>query len=419
MFKISNIKSIFSKYSKIFENYFFIVFLQGASLLIGLFLYPYLIRTLGGSVYGTYVFILSNIQFFSIFISFGFDFPALKKISLSPFDNNVKSQVLSEVFTGKICLFFISGIVFAVSVFIFPFIRNHILLYLVIFFSTLVEILLPTWYFQGIQKMSFVTYVNLTARILTIPLIFLFVKSPEDLLKYTLIVSLLPILGAIFTFFHIQFKSKIRIRLISIKDLKPIFSEAIPFFWNSLFSSVKSISVTFVIGISSDMKNVAVWDLANKIISIPRMLTNSINSVLFPDIVKNFSIERVKKIMRKESLLSLFLIIAIVVVSYKAVLLFGGQDMIQAYPIVVILSLTFYTWLIIGCYINFIFVPLNKNYLVLRCKLVEIVSLAILLTINILFFNNLIAFVVSVVLSELIEALYCYLVVKKNKFLVI
>ena len=403
--------------SKVFENYFSMTFLQGANLIIALFLYPYLIRVLGKEAYGTYIFIFSNVQFFSIFVSFGFDFPALKKISLFQNDDKVKSQTVSEVFTAKICLFFLCAIALMALILLVPFVRTNAILYLIIFTIPLDNILFPVWYFQGIQKMKFVTYVNLTLRILTIPLIFVFIKSPADLLKYTLIVTLLPAVGSIFTFFYLQVREKIKVRFVVFKTLKPVFNDAIPFFWTNAFGAIKNVSVTTMLGGFFNMESVALWDLANKIITIPRMIINSINSALFPNVVRNFSAQRVKKIMNYERLLSLFVIIVVVSLSYWVVLLLGGRSMLMAYPLIVVLSFTFFTWLLVGCYINFIFVPLNRNDLVFKCKLVEVISLVILLIVSALCFENIIFLVIAVVLSELIETAYCYFVVRKNKLI--
>lgn len=415
MIQLRRIKKIIN--SKVAENYFFMTFLQGASLLIGLLLYPYLIRVLGKEAYGTYIFILSNIQFFSVFISFGFDTPALKSISLFPTDREVKNRTVSEVFTAKVILFVISAIVLMVVIFFIPFVKDNAVLYIVVFSTNLVEILFPSWYFQGTQKMKFVTYVNLLLRIATIPFVLIFVKSPDDLMIYVFIVSSFPVLGGFFTFFYMRIKERIIINFVPIKSLKSIFKEAVPFFWTSAFQVIKSISVTTVIGAFYNMGSVAIWDLANKIISIPRMMTNSVNSALFPNVVQSFNVDKVRKIMKTERYVSILLVFTTALLSYWAILLLGGKTMLSAFPLAVVLSITLYTWLLVGCYINFIFIPLDRTDLVFKCKLIEVTTLIILLLISVLFLNNIIFLVFSVVIAELIEMLYCYFVVKKLRLL--
>ncbi|MCL2597108.1 MAG: oligosaccharide flippase family protein [Paludibacter sp.] len=402
---------------KVAENYFFMTFLQGSGLIIGFFLYPYLIRVLGKSAYGTYVLILSNIQFFSIFISFGFDFPALKKISFSPDDNQIKSQTVSEVFTAKICLFVLCAIVLVALIFIIPFVRANAIFYIIIFLTLLVDILFPNWYFQGVQKMKFVTYVNLTLRLLTIPLIVIFIKSPADLLKYTLIISLFPVAGGVFTFFYLQIKEKIQIRLVRLASLKPVFADAMPFFWTSAFGTFKKESVKFIIGTFFSMEDVALYDLADRIVSIPRLIINSINSALFPKIVKNYKTESVRKIIKYETIIGLTITALIAVFGYWAVLILGGRDMLAAYPLAVILSFTIYAWLIVGSYINFLFVPHHKYYFVTKNQFVALFSFLLLSAIGLIISKNIVVLVSAYALSHLVEIIYCKYLIKKNQLL--
>ena len=415
--KVQHIKSLFSNNRKVAENYFFMTFLQGSSLLIGLLLFPYLIRTFGKETYGTYVFIHSNIQFFLIFISFGFNMPALKKISLHPTDKQVKSQTVSEVFTAKIYLLTLCAVVLLLLIFFVPFVRANAVFYLVIFTTLFIDILFPSWYFQGIQKMKFVTYVNLSVRILTIPLIFIFVKSPDDLLKFTLIVTLLPVAGSVFTFFYLQIKEKIQIRFVCLASLKPVFSDALPFFWTSAFGTFKKESIPFILGTFFDMGSVALYDLANKIVQAPRFITGSINLALFPKVIKNHNSESVKKIIKYETIVGLIISLLIAVFGYWAVLILGGKEMLAAYPLAVVLSFTIYACLIVNCYVNFVFVPHSKYRFVTQNQFVALASFLLLSIIGLLIFKNIIILPLAYTLSHLIEIVYCRYLTKKHKLL--
>lgn len=410
-------KNKFKNNKKVAENYFFMTFLASSSLVIGLILYPYVIRILGKEAYGIYIFIVSNIQLFQVFSSFGFDMPALKKISLFPDHSQIKSRVVSEVFISKLLLFPISLLIIAViSVFV-PFVQRHIALYYIVFSSQLVEILFPTWYFQGIQRMKFVTYTNLAVRLVTIPLIFIFIRSSDDLLLYALIVSLLPLCGSIFAFFYLIIKEKIRLQLCSIRQLKSTFRTALPFFWTVAFGTVKKESVTFVIGTFFSMQSVALYDLASKLILIPRIITSNINGALFPNVMQNISTERIKRIMRYETYISLIIIVLVVVFGYWAVLILGGKTMLAAYPMAIILSITIYTWLIAGSYINFVFIPQGRYSLVANNQLWAMLSFLIMAFVSIVIYKSLIMIVIAFALSHVVEIIYCRYMISKYRML--
>jgi len=414
---VKNIKTKFSNNKKVAENYFFMTFLQVASLLIGLLLYPYLIRVLGKEIYGTYAFIFSNIQFFMLFISFGFGYPALKKISLNTDNIAIKSKTVSEVFTAQSLLFALSALILMVLAYFIPFVKTHFWLYIIIFSTTSTNFLFPSWFFQGIQKMKFITYVNLSIRLLSIPFIFIFIKSPDDLIKYALIVSILPVLGGIFTFFYLQIKEKIQIRFVSLKKLKLVFKEAMPFTWTYVFGSLKTESVTFIIGTFFTMGDVALYDLANKLIIIPRMITSSINSALFPNVVQNYNFERIRKIIKYERFLGLTNALIIIATGYWLVLILGGRDMLAAYPLAVILSFTIYAYLVVGCYINFIFVPQERYYFVTKNQFAALLSFITFASIGLFISKNVVVLVAAYTLAYVVEILYCKFVTKKYKLL--
>ena len=85
--------------TKVAENYVFMTLLQVLNVCFYLLIYPFLIRVLGAESYGLYAFALAIVTLFIYFVSFGFDLPAAKKIAENAENNEVKSQVLSEVTT--------------------------------------------------------------------------------------------------------------------------------------------------------------------------------------------------------------------------------------------------------------------------------------------------------------------------------
>lgn len=391
--------------------------LHGANMLIGLVMYPYLIRTLGQSAYGTYVFANSCVAFFILFICFGFSFPALKQISLHPDDHNIKNRIVSEVFTAKVYLSLFSAVVFSALLFFIPFFRENRLLYLIVFSLIISEVLFPVWFFQGIQKMKLVTVIQLSARLLTIPLIFIFIKSADDLLLYAVIISSSVTLGAFISVIYLRVKERIYLRLLPLHSLKQLFEDALPFFWMSAMSTAKREATTLIIGAFFGMKDVALYDLANKLITIPRLITRSINDAIFPKIIKEIHPEKIKKIIRYETLIGLAVVFLIIVFGYWLVLLLGGKGMVASYPLAIVLSFTIYTWLIVGCYVNYIFVPQNKYYFVTKNQMVALVSFVVLCGVGLLAYKNILVIVSAFTLSGAIEIFYCRYLTKKHQLL--
>ena len=180
--KINSLLKIIRNNKKIIENYFFMTLLLVLNSYFALLIYPYLIKTLGKESYGIYVYGFTIASFFTTFVSFGFDMTGLRSISKVPFSVRDKSLILSKVFTAKLYLEFISIGIFAILVNVIPLWRENSLIYWICFSTTLVNIFLPVWYFQGIQKMKIVTIIQLLLKIASLPFIFYYVKTSSDIL---------------------------------------------------------------------------------------------------------------------------------------------------------------------------------------------------------------------------------------------
>ena len=408
---------LFKNNKKVVENYFFMTALQLISSAFGILIYPYLIRVMGGESYGLYVYALAITSYFIGLISFGFNFPGVKAISQNKTDISVKSEIVSSILTSKFYLGILSFLLFVILLFSIPFLKENKLILIIVFTQVIAEIIYPSWYFQGVQKMKIVTYIQLTLRILSVPFIFILVKSPNDVWLYALIASSTVIVSSIFLFSYLIYTENLTIRFQQFNKTRNYFKDALPFFWSSTAGTIKQESVTIIIGAFFGMKDVALYDLANKLIMLPRMLTMSINSALFPKIIENVKTETVKKIIKYETLIGLAVVLFIVAFGYWIVLILGGKEMVDAYPLAIILSFTVLVWLVVGCYINFVFVPQRRYYFVTRNQIVALISFFILVIPAVLWSANIMAIVAALTISGFSEIIYSHYLIKKHKLL--
>lgn len=417
MKQVENIKLRFKNNGKVVENYFFMTALQIISSAFGVLIYPYLIRVLGAESYGLYVFAIATISYFVGIVSFGFSFPGVKAIAQNKDNLQVKSTVVSSVFTSKIFLGIISSVIFTVLLFTIPLLKEHKSIFIIAYAQILSEIFFPIWYFQGVQKMKIVTYFQLASRILSLPFIFILVRSSNDLLMYAAIASLSVVLPALALYIYLIRHENLTIRLQPISKLNTYFKEAMPFFWSSTAGTIKQESVTIIIGACFGMKDVALYDLANKLIMLPRMLTMSINTALFPKVIENMKTETIKKIEKYETMIGLAVVLFVVVFGYWIIWLLGGKEMTGAYPLAIVLSFTVLTWLVVGCYINFVFVPQNKYYFVTRNQIVALISFVVFCIPAFFLTSGIMAIVVALSLSGFSEIAYSKYLIRKNKLL--
>ena len=402
--------------TKVLQNYSYMSALSLISALVGILVYPYVIRVLGAEQYGLYVFVLAIVMYFQAIIDYGFDQPAAKAIVQNKDNLAEQSRIVSSVLAAKILLLTIAALIAAVVILTIPILRTNVLLFGLIALQPISTILFPTWYFQGIKDMRAVTIITLCMRLLQIPFIFWLIRSEKDTILYAAIIGfsylLAGIVGLIATY-----KRGIRIVAVSTLNVFCMFREATPFFLTSVTGVVKERTLTALIGALCGMQEVALYDLANKLIQIPRIFTQSINAALYPEVVNNASPHRVKTILTHERKIASAFIFAIILLAYPAIWLLGGQQMLDAFPITIILSLSIYTYLIVGAYLQFVFIPNNKYYWVAQNQLLALLSCFLICGIGLIFTRSIILFAAAIVLSGFVEILFCRFMTRKYQLL--
>ncbi|MGB3127556.1 MAG: oligosaccharide flippase family protein [Pseudomonas sp.] len=282
-------------------------------------IYPYVINTVGVDHYGLFVFATSIATYFMVFINFGFDMHAAKLVSLKQEDSQLHASLLSSVTVAKLVLEALAIIVFVLIVLNVEFLRSNALLFFLCFANTLSCIFLPTWYFHGLQKMKVLTLIQLSFKLLSLPLIYFSIKGEGDIAIYTAIVVFTNVLSSSVSFAVAVKMSGVALKWPVFSDLRTLLHEVQPFFWSTATNTFKQKSVEIIIGSFFGMKELAIYDLANKIFSVPSLLASNINAALFPIMVKKAKKNVVSKVIRIEFFVGLLCILSVVVGGYWVV----------------------------------------------------------------------------------------------------
>ena len=398
---------------KVIENYFFMTVLQILNSLFYLIIYPFLIRTLGADSYGHYVFAFSISAYFVSLVQFGFDTPALKSISLYPTDKKLHSEVISTVFFSKLTLFFLSLIIFMILLVTIDVFRANYWLFIICYLQVFSNILFPTWYFQGIQKMKVVTYIQLSLKLVSLPLLFIYIEHPDDIVKFAAITISTGLLGGVIAMFILRFQDSIKLIWIPISKLKQGFKDATPFFLSSSMNTVKQQTATILIGSFFSMTDVALYDLAMKIYSIPTTLIQSINSALFPKMI-TAKLTTIKKVIKIENCIGAFIILFLIIFGKLIISIMGGDSMLGAYNILIILSFGVFTALTVGAIFSFIFIPRGLYKYVAINQSYALLSFFVVALLGLVFSSNMLVIPLAIAISAVTELIYCYFLLKQT-----
>ncbi|WAT03374.1 oligosaccharide flippase family protein [Rouxiella badensis] len=178
------------------KNILSLFMIQGAGYILPLITLPYLVRVLGPSEYGVLGFSLAFVQYFTLLVQYGFDLSATNKIAIHKDDKTLVSQVFWGVLFCKTILVILGALLMVAILLLVPGLKDYSTVIIVSYTSVVGAAYVPSWLFQGKEKMGWMAISNILAKIVTIPLIFIFVSSPAD----TWIVALITGAGFILGF---------------------------------------------------------------------------------------------------------------------------------------------------------------------------------------------------------------------------
>lgn len=236
-------------------------------------------------------------------------------------------------------------------------------------------------------------------------------------MNYAIITTTSVIAPALLLLHQLTKKEQLQLRLVSIQKTFVFVREAFPVFISSFIETIKQESTTLAIGMILGMREVAIFDLARKIIMVPRMLLANINVAIFPKLRKNPSVQNIRRIIRYEWFTGVAAVAGVALLGYPAVYILGGETMLGAYPVSVLMSITLFAWLIIGAYIYHVFIPNKQNYLITLNQSVSLLSFVILLVPGIFFLSGIYAIVVPLVLSSIVEIVFSHSLIRKKGLL--
>jgi PST family polysaccharide transporter len=202
------------------------------------------------------------------------------------------------------------------------------------------NVIFPTWYFQGIEKMKFITYITLVSRLIFVALIFVFIHSDKDYLLLPIINGIGAMVAGIISLVIIFGKDKLRFRIQSFQRLKYYIRDTIPIFLSNVSVQIYVNTNKVIIGAFLGMSEVAYYDLAQKIITILKVPQAILGQTIFPKISKEKNLVFVRNIFKLSLLMNSILFLLVVLFSKKIVFLLGGMQMVNAVLVVNILAFT-------------------------------------------------------------------------------
>lgn len=311
----------------IIKNFGYLTVLEIFNLIIPLATYPYLIKTLGKDTFGLVIYAQVIVSYLMILVSFGFSMSATKQVSLYRNDPEKLNIIVSTVLFIKGTLFITACFILTAVLFFLPEANGNKLLFVFSLWICLYDFIFPVWFYQGMEKMKYITLLTLISRLIFLFLIFLLIKSPDDFLKVPIINGIGSITAGIISLYIVLTKFNLKLRIPTGKSIRFHVRDSYSLFLSDLIIAIKDKSNYILIGAFMTHGAVTEFDLALKIKGVLSIPIDLINKALYPKIAK----ERNMSFMKKSMWLTFSLTTAITIIAFiftrQLTALLGGGDM--------------------------------------------------------------------------------------------
>lgn len=410
------------EYKRVTDNIISLFGLQGFIYILPLITFPYLTRVLGPDKFGLVAFALAFIGYFQILTDYGFNLSATREISIYRDDKSKVSKIFSSVMASKFILMIISLAIMTLIVFSFDIFRNEWLLYFFTFGLVLGSLLLPTWFFQGMERMRYISILNILISVIYTVAIFIFVRNPSDYLYVPLINSIGAIIIGTYSLSLVRRQFGVEFVKPSFNDIKHQMKEGWHLFLSTMAISLYTTSNRFILGLFAGNTIVGYYAVAETVGRALQGLVSPISQAIYPYFSKlqldnrSKAIGQLKKILLIVGVLSFLVSILLVFCAPLIVELLAGPEFAASIPLLQIL-----VFVVFAVGINTILGIQGLVAFGYQEKFSKIVIFAgilhIFLLLGLIFVLGSLGAAIAVVITELIICLIEYMVLRRLQIL--
>jgi len=296
--------------NRLLESILSLSILNVLNMALPLLTLPYIIKVVGMGNYGIYSIVYALIQYVLLFSSYGFNFSVTRQIAQNRDSHDIVNEIVSTTLCAKAILLIVASAIFTCIAF-FLFSKTHVLMLVLGLGIVIGDVMNPVWLYQGMERMKYMTIVNVICKVVFTLLIFICIKHESDYVKIPLLNSAGYLFSGLISLF-------IACRVFNISVVVPRFADVVfqlkegwYIFLSTVCMELYRNSNVFVLGLFSNNTMVGIYAGAEKVIKAAQSVSSPVSNALFPHLAsgfKNNSISaNVYKLKRVALIMCLFL----------------------------------------------------------------------------------------------------------------
>lgn len=261
-------------------NFIMNFIMTASSVLFPLITFPYISRVLLSAGNGKVAFASSVITYFNMFASLGIPTYGIRACAKVRDDREKLSRTVQELMLINSVTMLITCVAYTGSVVLIPKFAAEKELFVINGIGMVLNMFAMTWLYNALEQYAYITIVNLLVKTISLVLMFLLVKNPDDYIIYGAITVLASSASYVFNFLYAR--KFISFRKMGDYHLAVHIKPILIFFAMSAATNVYTNLDVVMLGFMKSDVDVGYYNAAIKVKTILVTLITSLGTVLLP-----------------------------------------------------------------------------------------------------------------------------------------
>ena len=337
-----------------------------SAIIFPLITFPYVSRVLMAENLGKINFSSSIISYASLLASLGVSTYAVRECSKIRDDKECFSETASQIFTINVCSTLIAYLLLIITIFVVRPLDNYRSIIMIQSISIMFTTIGADWINNVAEDFKYITLRTLGFNILSIILLFVFVKESDDYIANAIITVIASAGANLLNFFYRRRYCKIKI--VSYLNLRKHLKPIIYLFSLQLVQIIYVNSDMTIIGLVRTDSEVGYYSAAVRIYNLIQTLMNSVVFVVLPQLSQAYARKDFKKVnsLLKYGLsfiitLGLPCLVGVNILANEVISLLAGTPYLACIPALRILTVALF-WSFLGGFLgNMIMIPSGRE----------------------------------------------------------
>lgn len=321
-------------------NFGYLTLLQVVGYVFPLITIPYLARVIGVESFGKIAFASSIVVWFQTIADWGFNFTATRDVAQNRDDKDKVSKIFSNVFWARILLTLISFVLLLIAISLVPKFRENSNVIIVTFLLIPGHIMFPDWFFQAMERMRYITLLNLLSKTLVTIAIFIFIKQKSDFILQPLLTTLGYFVSGIIAMYFILGRWGVKLNKPDLKSVLQTIKDSTDVFLNNLVPNLYNSFSVMLLGFYGGSVANGKLDAGGKFVVVFQQFLTVLSRTFFPYLSRR--IDKHHLYVRINLILSSLFSVVLFLLAPILIKLFFTVEFYDAIPVLRIMSISIF-----------------------------------------------------------------------------